>query len=222
VVIYVGILGERELRYIREKFEAGLVEDVPITYFVSQDCKYCDSVAQLLEDIKSVSGGRITLNRRNLEGPYVRLLGVRRGPVILIGKYAELRYTGSPFGEEAWAFLEGIMLASNRKHGLERYEQDLSSLDKRVKIETIVTPSCPWCPHAVMIAHRVAVASRGKVISDVIEAYEFPEIADKYNVSAVPTVVLSVDGNYTGDVFMVGVPKIAPLVNRILKLGIED
>ena len=218
----MGLLGSKELDYIRKKFKRELVDDVPMIYFTSDECQTCETVKQLLEDITSVSDEKLRLEIVHLTDLHKKILGVNRGPVIILGKHSEIRYTGGPLGEEAWAFLEGITLSSRRNHGLEKYEQDLTSLDRKVKIETIVTPTCPWCPHAALVAHRVAVASRGKVISDVVEAYEFPEIAERYNVSAVPTIILSVDGNYTGEVFTVGVPKLELLIRRILKLGIEE
>jgi len=218
----MGILRDEDLEYIRKKFQSELVSEIPIVLFISSDCQYCDPVRQLLEDITSVSDDKIDFTTRELQDFHQKILGVSRGPVILIGKNAEIRYTGAPFGEEAWGFLEAIVLASNRKHELEPYKNDLSSLDRKVKIETIVTPTCPWCPHAALIAHKIAVASRGKVISDVVEAYEFPEIADKFNVTAVPTIVLSVDSNYSGNVFTIGAPKPKTLINAILKLGVEE
>jgi len=218
----MGVLRKEDLEYIRKKFEKELIDDVPIIYFISDNCQLCDTVQQLLEDIQSVSSNKLKIEVRRLGDVHEKILGVGRGPIIILGKHAEIRYTGAPIGEEAWAFLEGIVLTSNKRHRLERYEDDLRSLDKKVKIETIVTPSCPWCPHAAFIAHRVAVASRGKVISDVVEAYEFPEIADKYNVNAVPTVILSVNGNYNGNVFTIGVPKEDMLIRTILRLGIEE
>lgn len=218
----MGILRDEDLEYIKERFRSELVSKIPIVLFTSSNCEYCDSVQQLLEDISSVSNNKIDLVIRELQDIHQKILGVSRGPVILIGKHAEIRYTGAPFGEEAWGFLEAIVLTSNRRHKLGSYEKDLSSLDRRVKIETIVTPTCPWCPHAAILAHKIAVASHGKVISDVVEAYEFPEIANKFNVTGVPTIVLSVDGNYNGKVFSVGVPRPKALINAILKLGIKE
>lgn len=218
----MGILRDEDLKYIKEKFRSELISKIPIVLFISSNCEYCDSVQQLLEDVSSVSDNKIELAVRDLQDIHQKMLGVSRGPVILIGKNAEIRYTGAPFGEEAWGFLEAIVLASNRRHKLGSYENDLSSLDRKVKIETIVTPTCPWCPHAALLAHKIAVASQGKVISDVVEAFEFPEIADKFNVTAVPTVVLSVDGNYNGKVFSVGAPKPKALIKAILRLGIEE
>lgn len=72
-----------------------------------------------------------------------------------------------------------------------------------------------------LIANRIAIASEGKVISDVIEAYEFLEIAEKFNVMAVPMVVLSTKP-YKGEVFSVGVPKEKQLLEKIVEIGMSS
>jgi len=80
---------------------------------------------------------------------------------------------------------------------------------------TVVTPSCPYCPYAVLLANMFAFESKGKVRSIVVEAYEEPDIADMYGVTAVPTVVIRNEGTQ-GDVEFVGVPPEADLLKKIL------
>jgi len=220
--IWMGVLSPKDLEYIKSKFEKELIREVPIVLLESDNCELCGTVKQLIEELAEVSNGKIQYTVNKLQDFHKELLGVNRGPIILIGKKVEIRYTGAPLGEEGWAFLEAISLVSNRRHVFKDHEDELSSLANRVKIETIVTPTCPACPHAVLLAHNVAVASKGRVISDVVEAYEFPEIADKYNVNAVPTVVLSVNGNYNGSVFSIGVPRPEALLKAVLRLGNAD
>ncbi|MEM2157926.1 MAG: thioredoxin family protein, partial [Sulfolobales archaeon] len=47
------------------------------------------------------------------------------------------------------------------------------------------------------------------IISDIVEAYENPDIADKYGVMSVPAVVIN------GEVEFIGVPDEAELLSRI-------
>ncbi|RLF83887.1 glutaredoxin, partial [Thermococci archaeon] len=60
------------------------------------------------------------------------------------------------------------------------------------------TPTCPYCPMAVRMAHKFAIehalAGNDKILGNMIEAIEFPELADQYGVMAVPKVVIKVDG----------------------------
>jgi len=213
------ILSEEDKKYIRDKFQKELVEDVPIILYKSEDCEYCEPLESLLKALAKLSDNKIKLEIKDMAPEIKKELKVDKGPVIIMGKNKEVRYTGAPFGEEGWAFLETIALLSNKNHGFNEYEKQLKNLTKSIRIETIITPSCPYCPYAVLIANRVAIASEGKIISDTIEAYEFPEIADRWNVSAVPTVVLSVGEPYSGEVFVVGLPKDEQLIDKILKLS---
>ena len=218
----MGVLNKEDREFLAEKFGNDLINPVQIGLVVSDNCQYCDLVDQLLNELAEIAGGKILLKKAEINPYLTKILGVNRGPVILIGQKGEVRYTGTPLGEEAWAFIETITIASNGKHGLNDYVEDLRSLDKTVRIETIITPSCPYCPHSVLMANRIALASGGKVISDTIEAYEFPEIANKWAVTAVPTTILSVEEPYSGDVFTIGVPNEKALIRAILKLGIRD
>jgi len=108
---------------------------------------------------------------------------------------------------------------SNKKHGLEQFTSQLKNLPQKIRIETVITPTCPYCPYAVLLANRIAIASEGKVVSDTIEAYEFPEIVNKWSITAVPVTILSIEEPYSGNVFTVGVPKEEQLINAILKLA---
>jgi len=217
----MGVLSDNDKAILAKKFKTELADPVQVSLIVSENCNYCDLMKNLLNELYEISGNKIIIKIGEMNPVMSKFLGVNKGPVVLIGKKGEVRYTGAPLGEEAWAFIETITIASNKKHGLENYVDDLKSLDRKVRIETVVTPTCPYCAYAVLTANRIAIASEGHVISDVIEAYEFPELASKWNVTAVPTIVLSVETPYSGNVFTIGVPKEEQLIRAILRLGIE-
>jgi len=214
------IMTEEDKKYLREKFAKEMENPVKIVLLKSDNCDYCELTEKLLNELAPLADGKIKLEVRMMNEEDKKKLGVDHGPVILIGEHGEVRYTGAPLGEEGWAFIETIVIASTGNHGFEDWEEDLKNLKKTVRIETVVTPSCPYCPYAVLLANRIALASKGKVISDTIEAYEFPHIADKYNVTAVPTIIISVEKPYTGEVFSIGVPKEVTLLKTVLKKGL--
>jgi glutaredoxin len=57
-------------------------------------------------------------------------------------------------------------------------------------MQVFVTPTCPYCPRAVILAHHMALVS-DKVTADMVEAQEFPEMAQKYKVMGVPRTVIN-------------------------------
>ena len=57
-------------------------------------------------------------------------------------------------------------------------------------MQVFVTPTCPHCPSAAVLASRMARYS-SRVRSEVIEANEFPELSSKFRVQGVPRTVVN-------------------------------
>ncbi len=53
-----------------------------------------------------------------------------------------------------------------------------------------MTPTCPYCPQAVILAHQLAMAS-DQITADMVEISEFPHLAQKYQVQGVPRTVIN-------------------------------
>jgi glutaredoxin len=65
----------------------------------------------------------------------------------------------------------------------------LASLTAPLDLQVFVTPTCPYCPRAVLTAFRFAVES-AHVRAAMVEATEFPQLANRYQVSGVPHTVI--------------------------------
>jgi glutaredoxin len=66
----------------------------------------------------------------------------------------------------------------------------LADLKKPIHLQVFVTPTCPYCPQAVILAHRMALESEN-VYADMVEATEFPELAERFQVSGVPQTTIN-------------------------------
>ena len=76
-------------------------------------------------------------------------------------------------------------------HGLpEDVVKTLNELPQEVVLQVFVTPTCPYCPQAVRTSHRFAYASP-KVMGEMVEAQEFPSLADKYHIHGVPDTIIN-------------------------------
>lgn len=68
--------------------------------------------------------------------------------------------------------------------------QTLQALEKDIRIQVFVTPTCPCCTMVVRLAHQFAMESP-RVRGEMVEATEFPHLAQKYHVFGVPKTVIN-------------------------------
>jgi glutaredoxin-like protein len=102
-----------------------------------------------------------------------------------------VRYFGIPAGYEFARLLEALFDVSSGSTDLsEATRRALRGLNHDIHLQVFVTPTCPYCPRAVRLAHKLAVESE-RVIADAVEAIEFPELSHRYNVYGVPKTVIN-------------------------------
>jgi len=151
------------------------------------DFDFSAETVKIVEGLAALSG-RVT--SRIEEQPD----GVTLFPAVLVlpaGEDRGLRYYGTPYGYEL-ASLVGAVLEAGRPtpslapESLER----LAALDRDLAIDVFVTPTCPHCPPAVLLAYKAALASP-RVSAAAIEAGEFPRLADEMNVWSVPSIAVN-------------------------------
>ena len=155
------MISEEDRKKLKEKFST-MPKDVVLRIFRTENCEICNDVNRLMEELSSISEGRIKLEYLDKIPEEYREVG--NGPIILIDD-GEIVYLGSPIGHEAWAFVETLVLKSQEDSKLEdAFKSRLKNLKSNVLLETIVTPSCPYCPYSVLMANQLAIESKGVVI----------------------------------------------------------
>ena len=209
-------------RDLRETL-AEMIHPVEASVFLAKrGCDTCGDTLALMkaiEDEAPIRDGRklFKLNVYWKDDPGAaeafKRVGVERVPTVsFIDGYA--RWTGIPAGEEIRALVEVIMRISERESGLEEStKEELRRLKGRVHVEVIVTPSCPYCPYAVLLSHMFAyeayVGGNPVILSEAVEAYENTDIADKYGVMSVPSIAIN------GQLVFVGVPYEEDFINYV-------
>ena len=208
---YVLDLSEDFRRELRETL-AEMIKPVEAEVFLSRSgCEACGDTLKLMKAMEEESpekdGEKLLKVRtfyREDDQEAFRVRRVERVPTVSFAD-GMVRWTGIPAGEEIRALVEVVMRLSEDESGLEdSTKEQLRSLNGKVHIETIVTPSCPYCPYAVLLAHMFAYEAwkQGNpvILSEAVEAYENPDIADKYGVMSVPSIAIN------GYLVFVGVP----------------
>lgn len=194
------ILNEQITGQVQETF-AQMKENVRILFFGSeQNCEYCSDTRQLLEEV-------VALNPKLSMGVYdmvndaeiAHQFNVDKTPAIVIAAHdgeqvtdLGIQYSGIPAGHEFGTLINDIMLVSGRDSGLgPEARAYLKNLDKPLHLQVFVTPTCPHCPRAVILAHQMAMENPAMVRAEGVEATEFPELAGQFNVRGVPQTVIN-------------------------------
>ncbi|MEI7846578.1 MAG: thioredoxin family protein [Chloroflexota bacterium] len=103
-----------------------------------------------------------------------------------------IQYSGVPSGHEFSTLINDIVLVSSRDSGLSaQVREELKKLEKPLHMQVFVTPTCPYCPQAVILAHRMAMENPGMIRAEGVEATEFPELANMFGVSGVPQTTIN-------------------------------
>ena len=103
-----------------------------------------------------------------------------------------IRFSGMPAGHEFSTLITDIMIVSKRDSGLNQQTRDfLKDLEQPLLLQVFVTPTCPYCPRAVLLAHQMAMENPKMIRAEGVEATEFPQLAQEYYVSGVPQTVIN-------------------------------
>lgn len=183
---------------------------VEVLFFGQQeDCEYCDQTLQLLEEVSALSD-KIHLSQYDLEqdAELAEQYNVDKTPGFVIAGHSNgdlvdygVRFAGVPAGHEFSSLIQDIILVSGGDSRLSQGTRDLlANLEKPVSLQVFVTPTCPYCPQAVILAHQMAMESPF-VQAEMVEATEFPELSSRHGVSGVPqTTINDGAGNVVGAV----------------------
>jgi glutaredoxin-like protein len=200
------MIREEDKKLIKKLFDEKLKNKVKIIFFSQNlNCDYCYDTERIIDEISELSD-KIKVEKYNLviDVDKSKELGVDKTPSIIITdedeKIKGIRYFGIPSGYEFSSLIEDIIMVSSGDSGLsEKIKQKLSEINEKVHIMIFVTPTCPYCPRAVRTAHKFAFENQN-ITADMIEAIEFPELADNYFVQAVPKIVINDKVSFEGAV----------------------
>lgn len=192
------LLNEKDRQHLLQEF-ARLAHPVRLIVFTQEmECQFCRETRQIAEEIAALSD-MISLELYDLvkDAEMARQYNIERIPATILmqggntPKDYGIRYLGIPSGYEFSSLIQDILLVGQRDSGLAQpTRQWLADLKTPVHLQVFVTPTCPYCPRAVILAHQFAMES-DFITADMVEATEFPDMAIKYQVMGVPRTVIN-------------------------------
>ncbi len=198
----MSLIPDDKKELLKNDFKEKLVDPVKIVMFTQEiECRFCSDTRQLVQDLATLNG-KITAEIHDFvaDAAKAKEYGIDKIPAIaIIGKkdYG-VRIYGIPYGYELQTLIEAIINVSKGKTDLsDNTKSILKEVKSPVHIQVFVTLTCPHCPAAAAVAHKLAIES-DLVKADVIETSEFPDLAMKYNVIGVPKIVINEKIEFVG------------------------
>ncbi|MCX7994554.1 MAG: thioredoxin family protein [candidate division WOR-3 bacterium] len=109
-----------------------------------------------------------------------------------------IRFFGIPAGYEFSTLIETITFVSQRDTGLNaQIKEKLKTITRPIHIRVFVTLTCPYCPQAAITAFKFAMENK-LITAETINSQEFPHLAQKYNVFAVPKTIINETVQFEG------------------------
>lgn len=174
---------------------AGLTKPVNLIVFTQTlECMYCQQTRELIEDVAGLSD-MITAQVYNfiVDADKAREYRIDKIPALVIMGEQDygIRFYGIPAGFEFTSLIHAIRLVGGVGSQLDPTTVgELNKLTEPVHMQVFVTPTCPYCPQAVVVAYEMAFASP-LVTADAIESSEFPQLAIRYQIAGVPRTVIN-------------------------------
>jgi glutaredoxin-like protein len=192
----MALIKDKDAKAVQDRL-ANLVNPVTVAVFTQEfECDLCRETRELAEEVAALSGGKVKTEVYDLvrDSAKAQSLGVDKIPAIAVlgagGEDRGIRFFGIPAGYEFMSLLEALEMVSRGDSGLSPGTREkLKALKDPLSLQVFVTPTCPYCPRAVLTAFRFAMESK-LVTAAMVEATEFPQLANKYQVSGVPHTVI--------------------------------
>lgn len=197
----MGLLSKEDMEYLKNEFDK-MNKDVNILFVTTDDekkCEQCDNMRQIIDELTPLSDS-ISIREIDINSEEAKKYNAEMAPslVLLSNGSGNIKYYGVPSGYEFSSLIDDIVdLGTGDIEMDDDVRSDLEAIEDDVHIRVFVTPTCPYCPAAVRIAHKFAMINPN-IKADMIESYEFTEMADKYNVQGVPRVVINETVSFEG------------------------
>jgi len=197
----MALIPEQHKKHVKEELSS-LQSPVRIVVFTQEmECRFCKEARELAQEVAELSD-KISVEIYDLlkDDKRVQEYAIDKVPALaVVGKQDYgVRYYGIPAGYEFGTFLKDLKMVSKGTTEIsEKSRTRLSVINTPVHIQVFVTPTCPYCPMAVSLAHQFAIENPS-VRADMIDVTEFPHLGQKYAVMGVPKVVINERVEFSG------------------------
>jgi glutaredoxin-like protein len=191
----MALISQADQDKLRQDF-AAMPGRVKLLFFTQTiGCDTCLQTRRVLDTLAEMTD-KVAIEEANLilDPDQALKYGVDRAPAIAVvgldeageARDSGIRFLGAPAGYEFISLVQAVLLVGGRGTTLsDNSLRRLATVDRAVTIRVFTTPTCSYCPRAVVLAHEMAFASPF-ITAYAVEATEFPDLARRYRVTGVP------------------------------------
>ena len=198
----MSLIPDDKKELLRNDFKEKMEGPVKIVMFTQEiECGSCSNTRDLVQELATLND-KISVEVYDflVDAAKAKEYGIDKIPALaIIGKkdYG-VRIYGLPYGYELQTLIEAVINVSKGKTDLsDKTKSILTEVKAPVHIQVFVTLTCPHCPVAAAVAHKLAIES-DMVKADVINSSDFPDLAMKYNVIGVPKIIINEKVEFVG------------------------
>lgn len=199
------LISDEVLQQVKEEFDKHLKNQIELVTFTKEsgECKYCKQMIGICDELASTSDKITVVNYTAESDPdKVQKFGIDKYPAMIVKRSnssnGRIRFYGIPAGHEFGSLIEDMkMVSSDEPVVSSKAMEIISKIDKPVDIKVFVTRTCPYCPRAVIAAHKFALVN-DNIVGEMIISSEFPEDTEKYGISSVPHIIINGDVQFVG------------------------
>lgn len=194
----MALLKEEDRKTLINEFK-DLENPIDLVMFSQElECQYCKETRMIGEEVAELSD-KINFKVYDFvkDKAVAEEYNVDKIPAIAVTKGGDnpkdygIRHFGIPSGYEFSTLVEDIKMIGHGESGLSaKTKAEVANLKDPLHLQVFVTPTCPYCPPAVFLAHQLAFES-DLIRGDMIEATEFPHLSMKYQVQGVPRTIIN-------------------------------
>ena len=198
----MSLIPDDKKERLKNDFKEKLEGSVKIVMFTQElECRFCSDTRQLIQEV-AVLNEKIAVEIYDFvaDAQKAKEYGIDKIPALAIigDEDYGVRIYGIPYGYELQTLTEAVINVSRGRTDLsDSTKAILAEVKAPVHIQVFVTLTCPHCAAAAAVAHKLAVESN-MIRADVIDASEFPTLAQKYTVIGVPKVVINEKVEFVG------------------------
>jgi glutaredoxin-like protein len=199
----MSLIPDEKKDALRNDLKERMVDPVKIVMFTQEvECKFCSETRQLAQELATLNDKlSVEVYDFMANADKAKEYKVEKIPALaIIGKkdYG-VRIYGIPYGYELQTLISAVVNVSRGTTDLsDKTKAILADVKSPVHIQVFVTLTCPHCPVAAAIAHKLAIESGGMITADVIDAGEFPTLSQKYQIIGVPKIVINEKVEFVG------------------------